>query len=143
MGAWTVLLPLRWLRQHRWRWWGWLGLVLVLFFVMGLWLAPWLLRREIVAALAKATPATVRLADVDLHLLRGQLVLKGLSFTLPGEEHAVIAVDTIVGRPRLWSLFRGERKLAQVLLSGVRIALVREPDGRVNLTRLFICRPNL
>src|ERR1043165_8743224 len=100
-----------------------------------------LLRREIVAALAKATPATVRLADVDLNLLHGQLVLKGLSFTLPGEEHAVIVVDNIVGQPRLWSLLHGEKKLAKVILSGLRVALVREPDGRVNLTKLFLPTP--
>ena len=111
-------------------------MLLVLFFV-GIGLLPRLLRREIVAALAKATPATVRLVDVDLNLLHGQLVLKGLSFTLPGEEHAVIAVNQLVGRPRLWSLLHGEKKLAKVLLSGVRIALIREPDGRVNLTKLF------
>ncbi len=111
-------------------------MLLVLFFV-GLGLLPFLVRREIVAALAKATPATVRLADVDLNLLHGQLVLKGLSFTLPGEEHAVIVVDNIVGQPHFWSLLHGEKKLAKVLLSGVRVALIREPDGRVNLTKLF------
>ena len=96
MGALIVLRPLRWLRQHRWRWWERLGLALLILFLAGIGVLPGLLRREIVAALAKVTPATVRLAGVDLHLLRGQLVLKGLSFTLPGEERAVITVDKIV-----------------------------------------------
>jgi hypothetical protein len=111
-------------------------------FLAGLGLLPGLLRREIVAALAKATPATVRLADVDLHLLHGQLVLKGLSFTLPREERAVITVDKIVGRPRLWSLLRGEKTIENLSLSGARITLVREPDGRMNLTKLFPPAPS-
>src|SRR5215471_10311256 len=127
VSAWTVLLPLRRLRQHQWRWWERLVLVLLVLFFVGIGLLPLLVRREIVAALAKATPATVRLADVDLNLLHGQLVLKGLSFTLPGEERAVITVDKIVGRPRLWSLLRGEKTLENLSLSGARITLVREP----------------
>ncbi|MBI3756734.1 MAG: DUF748 domain-containing protein [Deltaproteobacteria bacterium] len=127
----------RWMRLYRLRWWGWVVLtVLSGAFLARVWL-PHFVQHKVVTLLAAATPATVRLVDVDLNLLHGQLVLKGLSFTLPGEEHAVIAVDKIVGRPRLWSLLRGEKTIENLSLSGARITLVHEPDGRVNLRKLL------
>jgi uncharacterized protein involved in outer membrane biogenesis len=105
-------------------------------------LLPYVLRREIIAALAKSTPATVHLTSVHLHPLGGLLTLSGLSLTLPGESRPVIAADTISGSIRFLSLLRGERVIETLSLSGARIALVRESDGHFNLTRLFPPSPS-
>lgn len=142
MNVLSWLWSARWLRWRQWRWPTWLFLVFAALVLVGASLLPALLRREILAALAKSTPATVRLVDVDVSLLRGQLVLKGLSLTLPGEEQAVISANRIGGTIRFLSLLRGERTIENISLADLRIVLVRESDGHLNLARLFPPAPS-
>ncbi len=127
----------RWLLQYRLRWWGWALLTLLGGMILVLVWLPHVVRQRVVTALSAATPATVRLADVSFHWRQGQLVLKGLSLTLPGEARAVVSADEIIGKPRWWSLLRGEKTLENISVSGVQIVLIREPRGNVNLSKLF------
>lgn len=137
MNVLSWLWSARWMRWRQWRWSTWLFLVLVGLLLTGVSLFPYILRREIIAALAKSTPATVHLASVHLHPLRGRLILSGLSLTPPGEKHPVITADKITGSVRFLSLLRGKRVIEDFSLSGARIVVVREPDGHFNLSRLF------
>lgn len=141
MNVLSWLWSARWLRWRQWRWPTWLFLVCAGLVLVGASVLPALLRREILAALAESTPATVRLADVDFHLLQGQLVLKGLSLTLPGERQAVISADRIGGTVRFLSMLQGERTIENVSFAGIRVGLVREPDGRLNVSRLLFPPP--
>ena len=130
-----------WLRPHRWRWWGWVLFFIAVVLIVRVGLLPRLLRHEIVAALSSSTSAIVRLADVDVNLLRGRLILADLSLTLPGEEQPIITADELHGDIRLLALLRGETSIKEVHLSGVQVSVERAVDGQVNLTRLLPPRP--
>jgi len=134
MSAKQVLVFIRHLRLRPWHWVAltFLGLVLLLMVFL-----PGFLRREITTRLAAATTAEVRLEDVDVSLLRGRLVLQGLSFTLSGEEQPVIAVRQFVGNLRMLSLLSGAVSLEEVLLTGLHITAVRQQNGQLNLSRLL------
>jgi hypothetical protein len=142
MNVLSWLWPARWPRWRQWRWSTWLFLALASVFLVGASLLPYVLRREIIATLSKNTPAVVRLAQVRLQPFRGRFILSGLSFTLPGESQPVIAADTLTASVRFLSLLRGERAIDNVAFSGIRARVVRQPDGRLNLGRLFLPAPS-
>lgn len=119
------------------RWWHWLVLTLLAIILIVAGFLPGLLRREVVAALAKATPATVRLADVDVSLFRGRLALNHLTLTLPGEERAVLSIAQLIGELQPLAWLRGERTIDEVRLSGVQLTVRRSAAGHLNLTRLL------
>lgn len=128
-----------------WVWprrWLWRSALLVGVFVLAVAVsAPHLLRREIVRRLSVATPATVQLTRATFNPFLGRLALSGLSLTLPGESTPVVTVERMAGEASLLSWLFGEKHLSQLAVSGVQIALVHKPDGRLNLVDLLLPTP--
>ena len=119
------------------RWWQWLILL-----VMGVWVIvrtwlPGFIRQQVVTNLTAITTARVTLGDVDLNLLRGYIALQQLSFTLPEEKAPMLAVRNLEVNLRLRSLLRRAIDIEDLTLSGVQVEAVQEPNGQLNLTRLF------
>jgi hypothetical protein len=126
----------RWLHWRQWRWRTWLFLAFVGVALVGASVFPHVLRREIVNALAKNTPATVQVESVRLNPFHGRLTLNGLSLSLPGEEQSVVRIDRLTGSARLLELLRGALAIDEIRLSGVHLTVVRQADGALNLSQL-------
>ncbi len=119
------------------RWWHWF-----IFFVIGVWILgrswlPGFIRQQVVTNLTAMTTAQVTLGDVDLNLLRGYVALQQLSFTLPEGKTPVFAVRSVEVNLRLRSLLRRTINIEDLTLTGVHVAAVQEPNGQLNLSRLF------
>jgi Domain of Unknown Function (DUF748) len=132
---------LLWLQRHcsprSLRWWQWL-----IVFGIGVWMLgrswlPGFIRQQVVTNLTAMTTAQVTLGDVDLNLLRGYVALQRLSFTLPEEKTPVFAVRSVEVNLRLRSLLRRTINIEDLTLTGVQVAAVQEPNGQLNLSRLF------
>ncbi len=130
-----------WLQRHcsprSLRWWHWF-----IFLVIGVWILgrswlPGFIRQQVVTNLTAMTTAQVTLGDVDLNLLRGYVALQQLSFTLPEEKTPVFAVRSVEVNLRLRSLLRRTINIEDLTLTGVHVAAVQEPNGQLNLSRLF------
>lgn len=141
----TMRNILLWLQRHcsprSLRWWQWL-----IFFVIGVWILgrswlPGFIRQQIVTNLTAITTAQVTLGDVDLNLLRGYVDLQQLSFTLPEEQTPVFAVRSVEVNLRLRSLLRRTINIEDLTLTGVHVTAVQEPNGQLNLSRLFPSAP--
>jgi hypothetical protein len=119
------------------RGWQWLMLlVLGVWVIVRTWL-PGFIRQQVVTNLTATTTAQIVLGDVDLNLLRGRLALQQLSFTLAGEERPVLAIRDLAVNLRLVSLLKRTIDIEALALTGVQIEAEQEPNGQLNLTRLF------
>ncbi|MSQ48250.1 MAG: DUF748 domain-containing protein [Deltaproteobacteria bacterium] len=119
------------------RWWQWLVLLVIGVWTLARTWLPGFIQRQVVTNLTALTTAQVTLGDVDLNLLRGRLELQQLSFTLAGEEHPALAIRDLAVNIRLRSLLRRIIDVEDLTLTGLQIEAVQEPNGQLNLSRLF------
>ncbi len=130
---------LSWFWPRRWHWR--IALLVVVLTLAVAVAVPALLRHAIVYRLSVATPATVQLTRATFNPLLSRLTVSGLSLTLPGEPLPVLTVAHMAGEASLLSLLFSEMTIARLTASGVRLAAVHTPDGRLNLADLLLPTP--
>lgn len=126
---------LSWFWPRRWHWR--IALLVALLTLVAAVSVPALLRYEITRRLSAATPATVQLTRATFNPLLSRLTVSGLALTLPGEPLPVLTVAHMAGEASLLSLLFSEMSIARLTASGVRLAAVHTPDGRLNLADLL------
>lgn len=106
--------------------------------VVGIVRSQWfheVLAEQLTEELTRLTGARVELAAVEIHPLKFEVDLRGL--TLYGSEPAstppLLAARLVVIRMSPWTCIRGRLTLTRLAARGVRIHLVTLPGGQINL----------
>ncbi len=123
------------------RWRGRLAVVLVVALALGAVLRALLplgLERALESQLADALGRPVRVANVDLALLRGGIVLDGVVIGAPGaaaptegNDEALLRAERLLVRVAWSELVRGRLHLRRIALDGTTLRLARAEDGRL------------
>jgi hypothetical protein len=96
---------------------------------------PYVLRPVLEDQISALLDGHIEVDDVDLSLLRGEVVLEGVRI-YQGENDGVVSFATLLANVGWTALASQQVVVEQIHLISPQVRVVRERDGEINLTRL-------
>ena len=118
----------------------WLGLVLSVLLVVGavtLYWLPHIVRRVAIAQIEATTHRPASIAAVDLSLLRGRIVVRGVRLAERDGTTPFADVERLDVRLHWSALLRGHLWIRELLVNGSTVRVVRLPSGGFNFSDLI------